>query len=102
MLFEGIDLGVLLRDLRSVKMPQRDRARVEALQRAGLRSAADVGEAWALVRRWRKQLEELHAARERARHSLGRKQLGVTRVEVAEAVAQRQRAERVAREDLGL
>ncbi len=101
-LFEQYDLRTLLRDLQSVKMLQADRARACALRGSVALSAAQVAEAWALVRRFRRQLAELHAARERARMSVGRERLGLARETVRAAQAARREAEQVEREDIGL
>lgn len=102
MLFEDFDLRTLLVDLRSVKMTQEDRRRVDALRAQLKLTATQVGVAWALVRRFHKQLEELHAARERARKSRGRARLGLSREDVDAAVAARSKAEEEARKNLGL
>jgi hypothetical protein len=92
----------LVADLRSVKMPAADRARACALHAASRWSVEQVGAGWGLVRRYRRQLEELHAARERARETNGRRKLGLTRGAVEERQAQRVREAEAARTDLGL
>ena len=101
-LFEGHDLRTLVDDLRAVKMGADDRARAQALRGSVRWSAGDVGEAWALVRRFRVQLVELHAARERAWRSVGRAKLGLTRAAVARAVDAREAAAAAQRDDLGI
>jgi hypothetical protein len=101
-LFDCFDLRTLLTDLRSVKMPQEDRKRAESLRKQPTLSAAQVAAARSLVKRFHKQLEALHEARERARKSRGRERLGLTREAVVAALAARRETEEVEREDLGL
>jgi len=101
-LFDGMELRTLIEDLRSVKMNGADRARACALQSRPRWAVGDVGEAWALVRRFRRQLEELHSARERARQSRGRARMGLTRAQVVEVAAERAAEQRAQRDDLGI
>jgi hypothetical protein len=101
-MFDGMELKQLMVDLKSVKMGPSDRARACALQSLVRWTAADVGEAWALVRRFRAQLKELHESRERARRSVGRKRLGLSREGAARAVEERDREQRIKRDDIGI
>jgi hypothetical protein len=72
------------------------------LGRATTLSVEQIGTAWSLVRRFRKQLTELHAARERARRTRGRQALGLTGAQVVAAQARRREEEELRRSDLGL
>lgn len=101
-IFEDYELTTLLRDLRSVKMRPADRARACALASRGTLRVDEIGEGWALVRRFRVQLTALYAARERARRTQGRRQLGLSTSAVAARAQERRDAERIAREDLGI
>ena len=102
MLFEEFDLRMLLTDLRSVKMKVEDRRKATLLRAQPEMSVAQVKAARDLVKRFRKQLEALHEARERARKSRGRERLGLSKATVVAAQEARDEAEQVEREDFGL
>jgi hypothetical protein len=101
-LFEGMTLKELLVDLRSVKMPRIERIQAQALEHKLALDNDEIVEAWKLVRKYRKQLKQLHEARSRAKLSQGRKLLGLTRDQVDELRRQREAREEAQRNDLGL
>ena len=95
----------MLRDLRSVKMRPRERADVDRLrarfQQTGAVSSND--ERWLhdACRRYAKQIQELHEARDRARRTNSLRYLGLTRLEAERREIERDMAVRDANNDLG-
>jgi hypothetical protein len=95
----------MLRDLRSVKMRSGERAEVDRLracfQKTGAVSLAN--ERWLhdACRRYAKQIQELHEARDRARRTNSLRTLGMTKLAAERLAAERDRAVQDANNDLG-
>lgn len=95
----------MLRDLRSVKMRPGERAEVDRLracfQQTGVISLDN--ERWLhdACRRYVKQIQELHEARDRARNTNALRSLGLTRLAAERLATERERAVQDANNDLG-
>lgn len=95
----------MLRNLRSVKMRPSERARVNAM-RVRFEGGADIvmkDREWLAdaCKRYRRQLDELEAARERARRTNGLRALGMTQAEARARAAAREAQQQAAHDDLG-
>lgn len=99
-------LNELLDDLRSVKLPSNTRAFVDrcrdSIQSNGDIPLDDKRKIREIGRRYSVQLNELHAARERAKRTNGLRRLGITNKQAQEMIAIRRKAEADARLDTGL
>ena len=90
-----VQFGVLLRDLRSVKLPPDkklfvDRARIvfESTGNVSLNTKMQIRR---LCSQYSVQLKELYRARKRARHTNGKLHMGLTKEDVELRVAERKK-----------
>lgn len=95
----------MLRDLRSVKLRPAERDRLNAV-REQFQSAGAIPmsyERWLhdACRRYRGQMEELHAARERAQRTNALRRLGISREQAEARVQERAASEAERANDLG-
>lgn len=105
-MIEYFEIGELLEDLKSIKLPPERREFVndarELLQLSGCLPVVTQTRLRKLVKLYRRQFEELHASRERARKTIWRMKSGITKVQAEEMI--KQRRENVAKQkaDLGI
>jgi len=104
-MFEEMEVGEILRDLRSIKVPPKtrefiDRAR-DYLEKNGGLSVDVQMKVRRICQRYRVQMKELHASRERARRTNGLKRMGITRAEAEMRVEQRRKEQELLRQDVG-
>lgn len=103
---EKMSIGVLLEDLRSIKLPKKRREFVDSA-RGSFRSNGSLPvEMQKKLRRfarlYRRQFEELHASRARARRTLWKRSEGLSEEQAQELVRRRRQGEAERKADLGI
>lgn len=101
-----VPLEMLIRDIRSIKLPSPDKAKVDSI-RSTMASTGSISlEATLYLRRlqtrFNGQFQELYDSRDRARRRAGMKALGLDAEDVAALARQRREREEEASRDLGL
>jgi len=100
-----VDVGMLLRDLRSIKVGSTVRKRIDILrERFDANDLSLPDSLWllGLRRRYRRQFGELYEARERALRTNGRRAMGLTTDDVKGRAEARERHQRELQNDFGI
>ena len=104
-MFEEMSVGEILKDLRSIKVPKTVRGFIDdARSRFESDGTLDIGTQRRLrqiCNQYSRQMRELHAARARARRTLGLKAMGISREEADRRVEMRKKAIEERRTDVG-
>jgi hypothetical protein len=103
---EEMDIGIILEDLKSIKLPKDRRVFVnvarDKFRENGCISADVQKKLRRLVRLYRKQFEELHASRARARRTNWKLREGISEKEAQKLVERRRREVARQKADLGI
>jgi hypothetical protein len=101
-----IDVGTILEDLKSIKLPKSRRVFVndarELYQKSGCLPSYIKTRLIKFLKLYSRQFKELYASRERARKTLWRIREGITREKADEMVMQRLRNVAEQKSDLGI
>lgn len=103
---EDMDIGILLEDFRSIKLPKGRRAFVDgardSLRLNGSISAGTRSKLRKIASLYRRQFFELYAARDRARRTLWKHREGITDDRANELVKERREKVAAQKSDLGI
>ncbi|MBN2258102.1 MAG: hypothetical protein JW704_09785 [Anaerolineaceae bacterium] len=103
---EEMSVGEILSDFRSIKLPP-DKRRFIDETRESFQSRGDLPlsvkrQLWTMVRHYKRQFDELHASRARARRTNWRLREGLTIEQERDLVELRRRADAERKADLGI
>lgn len=100
-----MDIAELLKDFRSIKLPERKRNWITGLtnhlQTHGAIPTVEASKLRVLAKRYSKQFKELHASRERALRSNALRKMGMTKTEEAARIEKRKKEQEEMSADLG-
>lgn len=105
-MMDGMTVGELLKDFRSVKLPPGRRALVD-LWRGMFEGMGSLPNRqrfalFDLAKKYNRQLTELHESRARARKTNGLRAMGITQAEADRRVEERRQQEELRRSDIGI
>ena len=104
-MMEGMTVGELLKDFRSIKLPPAKKALVdrwrELFEQIGALPNEQRFALFDLAKRYNRQFRELHESRARARKSNGLRAMGISKAEAQRRVDARRAQEEMRRNDLG-
>lgn len=104
-MFEQMEIGEILRDLRSIKVTPKTREYINNarnyFESNGAIPVSTQMKLRSICKRYRSQMKELHESRERARRTNGLKKLGMTRSEADRIARERKKERENLRQDVG-
>ena len=104
-MMDGMTVGELLKDFRSIKLSKAKRAFIDQcralFEDAGSLPNRQRFDLFELAKRHNQQFAELHESRARARRTNGLRAMGITRAEADQRVQKRREQEELRRSDIG-